>query len=72
MRLQPVDSLLLTRTSLIEYGLAQIHDFRGETDTQKKIEQRVEFDPEYIENRSVWFDPYMLCTVSVLFPREAY
>lgn len=55
-------------------GLAQIHGFRGETDTVEKIEKRVEFDLEYIENWSVWFDLYILLRTvpAVLFTREAY
>lgn len=55
-------------------GLAQIHGFRGETDTVPKIEKRVEFDLEYIKNWSVWFDLYILLRTvpAVLFTREAY
>ncbi|HXQ98852.1 MAG TPA: exopolysaccharide biosynthesis polyprenyl glycosylphosphotransferase, partial [Pseudomonas sp.] len=55
-------------------GLAQINGFRGETDTVEKIEKRVEFDLEYIENWSVWFDLYILLRTvpAVLFSREAY
>ncbi|MCQ2993439.1 undecaprenyl-phosphate glucose phosphotransferase [Pseudomonas syringae] len=55
-------------------GLAQINGYRGETDTVEKIEKRVEFDLEYIENWSVWFDIYILLRTvpAVLFTREAY
>ncbi|WP_449125971.1 undecaprenyl-phosphate glucose phosphotransferase [Pseudomonas viridiflava] len=55
-------------------GLAQINGYRGETDTVEKIEKRVEFDLEYIENWSVWFDLYILMRTvpAVLFTREAY
>ena len=55
-------------------GLAQINGYRGETDTLEKIEKRVEFDLEYIENWSVWFDLYILFRTvpAVLFTREAY
>jgi Undecaprenyl-phosphate glucose phosphotransferase len=55
-------------------GLAQINGFRGETDTVEKIEKRVEFDLEYIENWSVWFDIYILLRTvpAVLFSREAF
>ncbi len=55
-------------------GLAQINGFRGETDTVEKIEKRVEFDLEYIENWSVWFDIYILLRTvpAVLFTREVY
>lgn len=55
-------------------GLAQINGYRGETDTVEKIEKRVEFDLEYIENWSVWFDLYIILRTvpAVLFTREAY
>ncbi len=37
-------------------GWAQINGWRGETDTQEKIQHRVEHDLYYIENWSVLFD----------------
>ena len=37
-------------------GLAQIEGWRGETDTIEKMEKRVEYDLEYINNWSVGFD----------------
>jgi len=37
-------------------GWAQINGWRGETDTLKKMEKRVEFDLEYVRRWSVWFD----------------
>jgi putative colanic acid biosynthesis UDP-glucose lipid carrier transferase len=37
-------------------GWAQIHGWRGETDTLDKMEKRVEFDLHYIDNWSVWLD----------------
>lgn len=37
-------------------GLAQIHGFRGETDTDFKMEMRVKYDIEYIQNWSVFLD----------------
>lgn len=37
-------------------GWAQIHGWRGETDTLHKMEKRVEFDLHYIDNWSVWLD----------------
>jgi putative colanic acid biosynthesis UDP-glucose lipid carrier transferase len=37
-------------------GLAQIKGFRGETETREKMEQRVKYDMEYINNWSVWLD----------------
>ena len=41
-------------------GWAQINGWRGETDTDEKIQQRVEHDLYYIENWSVLFDLYIL------------
>ncbi|MFI4997035.1 MAG: undecaprenyl-phosphate glucose phosphotransferase [Hyphomicrobiales bacterium] len=37
-------------------GWAQIHGWRGETDTQEKIQKRVEHDLHYIENWSLLLD----------------
>lgn len=37
-------------------GWAQIHGYRGETDTLEKMESRVEYDLFYIENMSLWLD----------------
>ena len=41
-------------------GWAQINGWRGETDTEEKIERRVEHDLFYIENWSLLFDLYIL------------
>jgi Undecaprenyl-phosphate glucose phosphotransferase len=41
-------------------GWAQINGWRGETDSQEKIQQRVEHDLYYIENWSVMFDFYIV------------
>ncbi len=41
-------------------GWAQIHGWRGETDTEDKIQRRVEHDLYYIENWSVLLDIYIL------------
>jgi Undecaprenyl-phosphate glucose phosphotransferase len=40
-------------------GWAQVSGWRGETDTEEKIERRVEHDLYYIENWSVMFDLYI-------------
>ncbi len=37
-------------------GWAQIHGYRGETDTDDKMVKRVEFDLQYIQNWSLWMD----------------
>ncbi len=41
-------------------GWAQINGWRGETDTEEKIQRRVEHDLFYIENWSLLFDLYIL------------
>jgi Undecaprenyl-phosphate glucose phosphotransferase len=41
-------------------GWAQINGWRGETDTQEKIQKRVEHDLYYIENWSVLLDLYIV------------
>ena len=41
-------------------GWAQINGWRGETDTQDKLQRRVEHDLYYIENWSIFFDLYIL------------
>ena len=41
-------------------GWAQIHGWRGETDSQEKIQRRVEHDLYYIENWSLLLDLYIL------------
>lgn len=37
-------------------GLAQVNGYRGETDTHEKMEQRIRYDIEYINNWSLWLD----------------
>jgi putative colanic acid biosynthesis UDP-glucose lipid carrier transferase len=37
-------------------GWAQINGWRGETDTLKKMEKRIDFDLHYINNWSLWLD----------------
>jgi len=37
-------------------GWAQIHGLRGETDTDDKMQSRVEYDLHYIDNWSLWLD----------------
>ncbi len=55
-------------------GWAQINGWRGETDTEEKIQRRVEHDLYYIENWSVWFDLYILLMTpfSLFDTRHAY
>ncbi|MDB5592262.1 undecaprenyl-phosphate glucose phosphotransferase [Enterovirga sp.] len=52
-------------------GWAQINGWRGETDTQEKLQRRVEHDLHYIENWSVFFDLYiMLATPFALLKHD--
>jgi Undecaprenyl-phosphate glucose phosphotransferase len=55
-------------------GWAQINGWRGETDTQDKIQKRVEHDLYYIENWSVLFDLLILLKtpVALLQSENAY
>jgi Undecaprenyl-phosphate glucose phosphotransferase len=55
-------------------GWAQVNGWRGETDTQEKIQQRVEHDLYYIENWSILLDLYILAItpMSLLKTDSAY
>ena len=55
-------------------GWAQINGWRGETDTEEKIERRVEHDLYYIENWSLTFDLYILARtpLALLNTENAY
>jgi len=53
-------------------GWAQIHGWRGETDTVEKIMQRVSHDLYYIENWSLWLDLkiVLLTPISLITKRQ--
>jgi exopolysaccharide biosynthesis polyprenyl glycosylphosphotransferase len=55
-------------------GWAQIHGWRGETDTQDKIQKRVEHDLYYIENWSLLLDLLIILKTpaSLLGDKNAY
>jgi Undecaprenyl-phosphate glucose phosphotransferase len=55
-------------------GWAQIHGWRGETDTPEKIQKRVEHDLYYIDNWSLLLDIYILLAtpLSLLRSKNAY
>ena len=55
-------------------GWAHINGYRGETDTLEKIEKRVEFGVEHIENGSIWLDLYILLrtVAAVILTKEAF
>jgi Undecaprenyl-phosphate glucose phosphotransferase len=51
-------------------GWAQINGWRGETDTQEKIQRRVEHDLYYIENWSILFDLYTLLRTPIALAKS--
>ncbi len=52
-------------------GLAQVEGCRGETETLDKMQQRVEFDHNYIQRWSLWLDiKILLRTLLVVFKQE--
>ena len=55
-------------------GWAQMSGWRGETDTEEKIQRRVEHDLYYIENWSVTFDLYicLMTPFALLRGKNAY
>ncbi len=55
-------------------GWAQINGWRGETDTEEKLQRRVEHDLHYIENWSIWFDLVILARtpLSLMRTENAY
>ncbi len=55
-------------------GWAQINGWRGETDTEEKLQRRVEHDLHYIENWSIWFDLVILARtpLSLIRAENAY
>lgn len=52
-------------------GWAQIHGFRGETDTPEKMEFRVRYDLEYINDWSLWLDMKIIWRTAVMVLRDS-
>ena len=54
-------------------GWAQVNGFRGQTDTEEKMAQRIEHDLWYIQNWSLWLDlKILLMTPLVMIHKNAY
>ena len=54
-------------------GLAQVNGFRGETDTIDKMQSRLQYDLEYINNWSLRLDwEILLKTPKSILKHEAY
>jgi exopolysaccharide biosynthesis polyprenyl glycosylphosphotransferase len=51
-------------------GWAQIHGWRGETDTPEKIQRRVEHDLYYIENWSILLDLYIIAVTPFVLAKS--
>ncbi|RCS57054.1 undecaprenyl-phosphate glucose phosphotransferase [Parvibium lacunae] len=52
-------------------GWAQVNGWRGETDTLEKMQKRIEYDLQYIQNWSLWLDCVILIkTVRVVFGQK--
>ncbi|HEY9847420.1 MAG TPA: exopolysaccharide biosynthesis polyprenyl glycosylphosphotransferase, partial [Candidatus Caenarcaniphilales bacterium] len=55
-------------------GCAQVHGFRGETDTLDKMQKRVEYDLQYLKNWSLGLDLQIIFKTALVFfhNRNAY
>lgn len=52
-------------------GWAQVNGLRGETETLDKMQARIEFDLNYLQNWSIWFDLWIIMrTVWVVLRRD--
>ena len=47
-------------------GWAQIHGFRGLTDTREKLLSRLEYDIYYVDNWSVWLDLWIILRTTLV------
>jgi putative colanic acid biosynthesis UDP-glucose lipid carrier transferase len=52
-------------------GWAQVNGLRGETEQLEKMQARIEFDLDYLQNWSIWFDTWIIIrTVLVVLRRD--
>ena len=51
-------------------GWAQVNGWRGETDTAVKMQQRVKYDLDYIQNWSPWMDVKIVFSTIILLFRD--
>jgi putative colanic acid biosynthesis UDP-glucose lipid carrier transferase len=51
-------------------GWAQVNGCRGETETREKMQRRLEYDLEYINNWSFWFDVRILVLTALRVWRD--
>ncbi|MGR3805588.1 MAG: sugar transferase [Marinibacterium profundimaris] len=58
MRYEDFDERYMDRCAVAPgiTGLAQVNGYRGETNTEHAARRRLEYDLEYIRNRSIWMD----------------
>jgi len=55
-------------------GWAQVNGFRGETSTVEKMQQRIQYDLDYLKHWSLWLDAKIIAktAVTMLRDRNAY
>ena len=52
-------------------GWAQVHGLRGETEALEKMQSRIEYDLDYLQNWSIWFDTWIILrTIWVVLRRD--
>jgi putative colanic acid biosynthesis UDP-glucose lipid carrier transferase len=52
-------------------GWAQVNGLRGETEVLEKMQSRIEYDLDYLQNWSIWFDTWIIVrTIWVVLRRD--
>ena len=52
-------------------GWAQVNGLRGETEVLEKMQSRIEYDLDYLQNWSIWFDTWIILrTIWVVLRRD--